>query len=191
MANEITEDSLGEEVWVDIPEFDGWYQVSSYGRVKRLRKVHCNHGKRNIVEREHILSPCRDRKGYLQVIISNPDTGIRKHMKVHRLVASVFMDNPYGYNQVDHINRNKADNRLSNLRWCDNYTNANNRDAVAMLNVNGLSTTITEWAALTGIKRQTIYARLLRGWTPEQAITTRKLKVGEKLFYGKRNIDKG
>lgn len=35
-----------DEIWKDIPGFEGWYQVSNLGRVKRVKKVHWNHGNR-------------------------------------------------------------------------------------------------------------------------------------------------
>ena len=51
-----------------------------------------------------------------------------KTFMTHRLVALMFCDNPNHYNIVDHINRNKLDNRAENLRWVDNSTNMKNRE---------------------------------------------------------------
>ena len=66
-----------------------------------------------------------DRDGYERIKISN--NGISKNFGVHRLVAMHYLDNPNNYNEVDHINRNKADNRLENLRWANRSMNMKNR----------------------------------------------------------------
>lgn len=60
--------------------------------------------------------------GYLQVNLR----GIRNPQHVHRLVAEAFIPNPENKPCVDHINGNKLDNRVENLRWVTNKENSNN-----------------------------------------------------------------
>lgn len=60
--------------------------------------------------------------GYLQVKIS------AKSYKVHRLVAQTFIPNPQNLPEVDHIDRDKSNNSVQNLRWCDHVTNCRNTE---------------------------------------------------------------
>lgn len=48
------------------------------------------------------------------------------NVPLHRLIAEAFIPNPDHLPLVDHVNRNKADNRLSNLRWVSVQTNQRN-----------------------------------------------------------------
>ena len=70
------------------------------------------------------IRPNTDKDGYLYVVLSVNQK--RKTMKVHRLVAMAFIPNAENKPAVDHINGNKTDNKVANLRWATNKENTNN-----------------------------------------------------------------
>jgi hypothetical protein len=100
------------ELWKDIEGFEN-YQVSSWGRVRGANGI---------------LKPYKNKKGYLKVGLMN---GGKSHKKrVNRLVAMAFIDNPNGCPFVDHIDGNKENNSITNLRW---VTDRENREYAAVL----------------------------------------------------------
>lgn len=107
--------NLKNEEWRDIKGYDGRYQVSNYGRVRSLRLNKIN-GKFKTL----IIKPS-SRKGYLLYGLSK--NGKTKTYSAHRLVALSFIENPNGYDQINHKNGIKNDNRVINLEWCNGSMN--------------------------------------------------------------------
>lgn len=97
------------EIWKDIPEYEGLYQVSNLGNVKSLFR-----------NKERILKPGII-NGYYQVNLRKINSN--KWYRIHRLVASVFIPNHDNKPHVDHINGIRNDNRSENLRWCTQKEN--------------------------------------------------------------------
>lgn len=87
------------------------YTIDTEGRVFSTRS-------------NHYLNPIIKNTGYAQVNLSV--NGKRKAFLVHRLVAEAFIENPLNLPEIDHINTNKEDNRVENLRWCTRKENENN-----------------------------------------------------------------
>ena len=97
-----------EEIWKDIPGYEGLYQVSNFGNIKSLNWKNMGKAK-NMYLKPH----CH---GYLQIELFN--NGVKKTYMVHRLVAQSFIDNPGGYPFVNHKDENKTNNCAWNLEWC-------------------------------------------------------------------------
>lgn len=97
-----------KELWKPVPEFEGVYEVSNIGRVRRIEKASGTHF-------GNIIKPKPDnRGGYLGVHLSD---GVRKKRKaLHRLVAEVFIPNPLNLPEVNHLGP-KSDCRASKLEW--------------------------------------------------------------------------
>ena len=110
-----------EEIWKPIKGYEGVYEISNLGKVKRLSaKVNSRNGSlRN--EREKILKKAINKFGYEYVCLTI--NGNQQKKKVHRLVAEAFIDNPQNKPQVNHINGIKSDNKSENLEWCNNQEN--------------------------------------------------------------------
>jgi len=109
-----------KELWKDIKDFEGLFQISSRGSLKSLeRRISCNSGYR--LKKEKILTPRLDRYGYPCIFLARGT--FRKNLKVHRLVAIAFIDNPNQEPEVNHKNLIKSDNRVDNLEWVDSETN--------------------------------------------------------------------
>ena len=100
---------MKEEIWKDIPGYEGEYKVSNMGNVYSIIK--------------HRLSSLILNKtlGYLFVNLHG------KNYRVHRLVALTFIPNPENKPYIDHINTIKTDNRVENLRWCTPMENTHNQ----------------------------------------------------------------
>ena len=107
-----------EEIWLDIPNYNGLYQISNYGKVKSFSKSNLYRDSNSI-----ILKPERCR-GYL--IVTLCVHGKRKNFPVHMLVAIAFLKHiPDGTNKVviNHIDGNKLNNHISNLELVSNRYN--------------------------------------------------------------------
>lgn len=109
-----------EEIWRDVRDYIGLYQVSNYGRVKSLeRDVDCGNQYGRFVRHyeEQILNPIEvKRSGHLVVYLSK---GYKKDYKkyVHDLVAQAFIPNPNNYDIVHHKDHNPRNNHVENLEW--------------------------------------------------------------------------
>ena len=116
-----------KEIWKDVKDYEGLYQVSNLGRVKSLERKSWN-GYKWFIKKERILKPRPLKAGYLKVSLSKD--GIVKDFLIHRLVAIAFIPNPNNLPEVNHKDENKGNNWYCNLEWCDGKYNINYGTAI-------------------------------------------------------------
>lgn len=117
------------EEWRDIKDYPN-YQVSNFGNVKSKERYTKQRNGTNL-RKERILKSQKDKKGYHYVRLYNNEGW--KYFKIHYLVAKTFIPNANNKPTVDHINRNKDDNNMFNLRWADYIEQANNKDKTKII----------------------------------------------------------
>jgi hypothetical protein len=88
---------------------NGNYEVSNLGNIRNKKTG-------------RILKQRLNSNGYFYI-----DLSYDKHLKVHRLIANAFIPNPENKPFIDHIDKNRTNNNMSNLRWATSQENARNR----------------------------------------------------------------
>ena len=106
-----------EEIWKDIPGYEGRYMASNLGRIKSMNYL-AHEGN------EQILKQYNTGKNYLHVRLYKDNKSY--NFSVHRLIAKTFIDNYSEDLQIDHVDNNRQNNILSNLRLVTQIENMNN-----------------------------------------------------------------
>lgn len=109
-----------KEIWKDIKNYENYYEVSNFGRVRsKYRIIEQKYKGKNVkfVYKSIILKPYLINSGYYVVSLSK--NSVQKKFLVHRLVAEAFLSNINNYNQINHKDENKLNNNISNLEWCN------------------------------------------------------------------------
>ena len=134
------------EIYKNIPDYDGMYQVSNLGNVKSFKR-----GK------EIILKPALLKNGYLALILNK--NGKQKCFTIHKLVAIVFLNHiPERFkNVVDHINNNKIDNRVENLQIISNRENSSKNKNGSYSKLTGVTfdKRMKKWKSIIYIDKKT------------------------------------
>ena len=134
------------EIWKDIKGYEGLYQVSNLGRVKRFYQNN------NLIKK-----PSDDKDGYL--IIGLWKEGKRKTFKVHRLVAEAFIKNTNNYPCINHKDEDPKNNLVDNLEWCtveynNNYGNRKKKTQKPILQYSKDGKFIKEWESISLAQRE-------------------------------------
>ena len=109
------------EIWKDIPGYEGIYMVSTFGNIKSLdRYVIKSNGVRQL-KHGKLLESQFNQDGYLQCKLCKD--GKHKTVRVHRIVASVFIPNPDNLPEVNHKDCNRSNNHIENLEWATHKEN--------------------------------------------------------------------
>ena len=103
------------EVFVDIPGYEGYYQVSNYGNVRSLDRVIKEKTGKTQTLKGRILKQRINPGGYHYIELGK--NGTKATFAVHQLVAQAFIPNPDSKPTVNHIDGNKLNNSVANLEW--------------------------------------------------------------------------
>lgn len=111
-----------EEEWRDVVGYEGLYQVSNFGRVKKLARKHIyTNGDVHFYPERFLY---RNPNGNVYTSVRLVDKDFHSIQRgIHRLVAEAFIPNPKNKSDVNHIDGNKHNNRADNLEWATRTEN--------------------------------------------------------------------
>jgi hypothetical protein len=109
------------EKWKDVAGYEGYYQISNFGRVRSLDRNETNINNVTRKLKGSLKSTFINQHNYVLVTLSKNNEN--KAFCLHRLVAEAFISNPNNLDEVNHKDRNKRNNFLSNLEWCTSREN--------------------------------------------------------------------
>lgn len=117
------------EVWKPVRGYEEYYEVSNLGRIKSVYRLTVfKDGRKRRFYGKILATRSVNNSGYLTVGLH--DSGKTKTFLVHRIVAEAFVSNPYGRDEVNHIDQDKLNNSASNLEWCTHKENTNHGDEI-------------------------------------------------------------
>lgn len=129
-----------KEIWHSVPNYEGLYEASNFGRVKSLGKTYVQHFKNKdttYTSLPKILSLHYDKNGYLRCTLNKNGKGIM--MPVHRIIGFTFLGIPEKNMQINHKNGIKDDNRIENLEWVTPKENTVHAHSTGLCGINGVS----------------------------------------------------
>ena len=104
------------QIWKDISGYEGYYQISNFGKIKSLSRI-----LKNRLKKETILKQSVNNHGYVACELRFNNKS--KRILVHRIIAEAFIENTHNKPFINHINGIKNDNRIENLEWVTHSEN--------------------------------------------------------------------
>lgn len=121
------------EIWKDIKDYEGIYQISNLGRVKRLGWIKKDKLNRRTYYTDCIMKGHIGKDGYKRVVLTNNNSK-KKSFLVHRLVGTTFLNNRMNKPEVNHIDGDKLNNNMKNLEWVTAKENTNHAWRKGLIN---------------------------------------------------------
>ena len=112
-----------KEIWKDVPEYEGMYQASNFGKIKSLERSVNNNGGERVLPEKIMSQRSFTRKGRTYLTVNLSKYGRRKTFRVHVLIAKTFLGRRPDKFVIDHINNIPTDNRASNLQYITSREN--------------------------------------------------------------------
>lgn len=158
-----------QEIWKDIPGYEGIYEVSNKGRIRSIDRIVVTKAGWTQTKYGQVIKFGQPiNSGYIKVDLHK--NGKAKPFLVHRIVAEVFLENPNGCETVNHKDENKLNNSADNLEWCtqmynNNYGTCKERGAETQrrefLQMDMDGNVIKRWKGFKKIQRELGYQRKL------------------------------
>ncbi len=120
-----------KEIWENILNYEGFYQISNLGNVRSLDRFITINNKLSF-KKGKIMVVSENNKEYKQISLSKNNK--LKTFKIHRLIALAFIPNPNNYPYVNHIDGNKKNNNIINLEWCTAQMNIKHAYDMGLMN---------------------------------------------------------
>lgn len=103
------------EIWKDVVGYEGLYEISSFGNIRSVERIIKDSIGRNRIFKSANLKVRKNKYGYMDILLLKD--GKQTQFLIHRLVASVFIENKENKPQVNHIDCVKSNNKVDNLEW--------------------------------------------------------------------------
>lgn len=112
---------MKNELWKSVSGYEGYYEISSIGRIKSLARVITRSDGQTRLITEKFLTPVKHNDGYLSIKLCK--NGHCKTVRIHRLVAEAFIPNPQNLPEVNHKDMDRSNNNVTNLEWTTHLAN--------------------------------------------------------------------